>query len=222
MIRKIYISNETVSLVEYHNCDNLALYNNWLDPGTQKGYNGFCVGTFEEFACRDIKQRFFAMIQRGSDKEIIGAVGISPPETIPDLAIWMFKPFRRQGYGTAAFALATQYATDILKITELHAGAYPDNIGSNKMLARCGYVPYPLGNITEKYYLTGEDIIQKDFVYSPILIRPATNADTERLASLNQQLIEDEKHDNPMTVPQLKERMEGFIAGDYIALICED
>ena len=55
-----------------------------------------------------------------------------------------------------------------------------------------------------------------------IFLRPATTADLDALASMNKQLIEDEQHDNPMTLPQLKERMEGFLEGDYTALICVD
>jgi len=34
------------------------------------------------------------------------------------------------------------------------------------MLEKCGFVPYPEGNIPEKYYITGEDIIQMDYIYA--------------------------------------------------------
>jgi len=165
--RSTYISNGILSLVEYRKSDDRALYENWLDPGTQKGYNGVYVTTFENFQTREIRQRFFAMIRVESTDEIIGAVGISPPETEPDLAIWIYEPYRRKGYGTLAFALATKYAMETLKTGELHAGVFPGNIGSMKMLERCGYVPYPEGNIPEKHYITGEDIVQRDSIYSP-------------------------------------------------------
>ena len=170
MNRQIYISNEILQLVEHKPCDDCALYENWLDPATQEGYNGIYVTTFEEFKRREVRQRFFAMIRLNSTNEIIGAVGISPPETIPDLAIWIFQPYRRQGYGTSAFALATKYAIENLKITELHASAYENNIGSRKMLLKCGYVPYPAGtaeNGTEKHYLTSEEIVQMDYIFIP-------------------------------------------------------
>jgi RimJ/RimL family protein N-acetyltransferase len=163
--RASYISNDILSLVEYKEIYDRALYEDWLDPETQKGYNTIYITTFEDFQAEEIKQRFFAMIRINNTAEIIGAVGISPPETPPDLAIWIFKPYRWQGYGTSAFALATKYAVEELKITELHAGAYPDNIGSLKMLKRCGYIPYPAGNVPEKHYITGEDIVQMDFMY---------------------------------------------------------
>ena len=53
-------------------------------------------------------------------------------------------------------------------------------------------------------------------------IIPCTQADTEILAAMNKQLIEDERHDNPMDIPQLQERMAGFLSGDYIAVFCAD
>ena len=134
MNRNIYISGDIVSLVEYIPCDDdRALYENWQDPEVQKGFNGVSFNTFEEFQQRDSRRsRFFAMIRLNGTDEIIGSVGISPPETEPDLSIWIYKPYRKQGYGTQAFALAAKYATEVLGIQELYAGAYPDNIGSIK------------------------------------------------------------------------------------------
>ncbi|MFC0214143.1 GNAT family N-acetyltransferase [Paenibacillus chartarius] len=46
-------------------------------------------------------------------------------------------------------------------------------------------------------------------------------AELELLAKLNKQLIEDEKHDNPMNVAQLKDRMRAFISTDYRAYLFE-
>jgi len=182
MDRKVYASNGAISLVEYHKCDDRALYENWQDVDTQKGYNGVYYIDYEAFEHRTLKNRFFAMIKQNSTGELIGAVGVSRPETTPDLAIWIFKPYRRKGFGTAAFALTTKYLTEVLEITELHAGAFPDNAGSQKMLRRCGYAPYPAGNISEKHYITGEDIVQMDYIYSPIVIRLAVRADAPDMA----------------------------------------
>ena len=163
--RIIYTANDVLRLVEYQGCDDCALYENWLDPETQRGYNSAFSETFEEFTKGKTKQRFFAMIQLN---EIIGSVGISPPEAIADLAIGIFKPYRKQGYGSSAFTLATEYAVNVLGITDLHAGTYPYNISSIKMLKRCGYIPYPAGNIAEKHYITGMEIVQLDYNYKPI------------------------------------------------------
>lgn len=52
--------------------------------------------------------------------------------------------------------------------------------------------------------------------------RTATLEDCPRLAELNHQLIRDEGHRNRMTVPELEQRMKGWISGEYRAIIYED
>jgi GNAT superfamily N-acetyltransferase len=52
--------------------------------------------------------------------------------------------------------------------------------------------------------------------------RAATLDDCALLAELNHQLIQDEGHRNPMTVPQLEKRMRGWLADEYRAIIYED
>lgn len=49
--------------------------------------------------------------------------------------------------------------------------------------------------------------------------REATDADLGLLAEWNHQLIRDEGHRNPMTVPELSARMQGWLRGEYRALI---
>jgi predicted acetyltransferase len=50
-----------------------------------------------------------------------------------------------------------------------------------------------------------------------IILSLCKNEDTDLLARMNKQLIEDEKHDNKMNIEQLKERMNNFIISDYNA-----
>jgi GNAT superfamily N-acetyltransferase len=52
--------------------------------------------------------------------------------------------------------------------------------------------------------------------------RAATLDDCPRLAELNHQLIRDEGHRNRMTVPELEQRMRGWLSDDYRAVIYED
>ena len=52
--------------------------------------------------------------------------------------------------------------------------------------------------------------------------REATSADCPLLGALNHQLIADENHCNTMGVPELSERMRGFLSGDYSAVLFED
>jgi GNAT superfamily N-acetyltransferase len=52
-----------------------------------------------------------------------------------------------------------------------------------------------------------------------ITTRQATLGDIDTLAKWNKQLIEDEQSRNPMNLQQLRERMTGFLKGDYRAVI---
>ena len=52
--------------------------------------------------------------------------------------------------------------------------------------------------------------------------RFATLADTELLANLNHQLIQDEGHRNRMTVPELQRRMTEWLSSEYQAVLFED
>ena len=52
--------------------------------------------------------------------------------------------------------------------------------------------------------------------------RRATLDDCALLAELNHQLIRDEGHRNKMTVPELEQRMKGWLAFEYAAVIFED
>jgi GNAT superfamily N-acetyltransferase len=49
----------------------------------------------------------------------------------------------------------------------------------------------------------------------------AGDGDVERLAVLNHQLIRDEGHRNRMSIPELAERMRGWLAAGYAAAIFE-
>ena len=166
MNRKIYLSDDVLCLSEYiESEDDYGCYNCWNDEETQSGYNYILAKPFDEWSKETkIKSRFIASLLRLSDKACIGSIFLSPKDTPPDLAIMIYKPYRKQGYGTAAFALGVKYCFEVLEFDRIYAGCYPHNIGSMKMLAKCGFIPHPSGNIQEKHYLTGEDITQFDFV----------------------------------------------------------
>ena len=46
--------------------------------------------------------------------------------------------------------------------------------------------------------------------------------DADILAELNQELIEDEQHPNPMCIAQLTERMRGWLTTDYICYMAKE
>ena len=56
---------------------------------------------------------------------------------------------------------------------------------------------------------------------SAFSFRFATLADCRALAELNHQLIRDEGHRNPMTVPELDQRMRSWLGGKYRAVFFE-
>ena len=56
----------------------------------------------------------------------------------------------------------------------------------------------------------------------PLTFRPATLNDCALLAELNHQLIRDEGHRNPMTVPELEQRMQSWLATEYTAVLFEN
>ena len=165
MSRKTYISNSIISLVEYLEIDNIDNYNDWLDKDTQRGFNLEMKYTFGEFLTDGPKNRLISAILLLSKNSIIGNIAISPLGTIPDLAVKIYKPYRNQGFGSMAFFLGTKYAIEHLQLVEIHAGCYSSNIASKKIIERCGYTRNPQGNLKEKHFITGEDILQLDYVY---------------------------------------------------------
>lgn len=52
--------------------------------------------------------------------------------------------------------------------------------------------------------------------------RFASPEDSEQLARMNLRLISDEGHRNPMGIPQLAERMAGWLLGEYQAVLFEE
>lgn len=49
--------------------------------------------------------------------------------------------------------------------------------------------------------------------------RFATERDLDLLAEWNYQLIQDEGHRNPLTLPELRERLQKWLAGEYQAIV---
>jgi ribosomal protein S18 acetylase RimI-like enzyme len=52
--------------------------------------------------------------------------------------------------------------------------------------------------------------------------RRAMTDDCPLLGEFNHQLIHDEGHRNRMTVPELRQRMRGWLAGEYVAILFEE
>jgi|GEM_PF-232277 len=164
MERTIYIEDGTLALAEFiEDTDNAAFWHCWQDEDTQRGYNHRKTTAREDFTHGGVTAGFLSAILRKTDGEPIGGIFLSEGD-MPDLAIMIFPPHRGQGYATRAFALGAAYCFETFHMKRLYAGCYPHNTASMKMLARCGFRPHPEGNVAEKHYLTGEEIMQMDFV----------------------------------------------------------
>jgi len=164
MERKTYIEDEVISLSEYiEEADSAAFWHCWQDEDTQRGYNHNETDELSDFTHGGVTANFLATILRKTDGEPVGGIFLSEGGT-PDLAIMIFPPHRGQGYATRAFALGAAYCFDVLHHKRIYAGCFPHNAASLKMLERCGFRPHPAGNMAEKHYLTGEEIMQMDFV----------------------------------------------------------
>ena len=165
MDRAIYRSDGVISLCEYIDAmDDIDCYRCWQDEETQQGYNHETTETFDEFAQGSIRSRFMATVVRNADRANVGVIFLSSEGTLPDLAIMIYRPYRKKGYATRAFSLGVAYCFDAFKLDRIYAGCYPHNAASLKMLRRCGFQPHPEGNQQEKHFRTGEDITQMDFV----------------------------------------------------------
>ena len=164
MNRKLHISDGVIGLYDYIAAtDDIESYQCWQDEDTNRGYNHKFDKTYEEYQNRNVNSRFTFTIIRHSDNARIGNIFLSGGD-MPDLAIIIYKPYRCLGYGTAAFKLGIRYSFDTLNLDSIYAGCYPDNKISRKMITGCGFIPHPDGNIDETHYITGEPIIQYDFI----------------------------------------------------------
>ncbi len=56
-----------------------------------------------------------------------------------EIGYWLGEPFWNMGISTIALRLATEYAFEVLKLERLYAGIFEGNVGSRRVLEKCGY-----------------------------------------------------------------------------------
>ena len=158
------IENEDIGLVPYTHEDDADMYLCWQDPQTQKEYNFVFNQPFEAFTKTDISRfKFWVTVIDKKLNQRIGVLRLGLDEICPDLAIWIYPPYRNQGYGTKAFRLALAYIFDNYPYQEIGAGCYCDNVYSLKMLHKLGFVRIPVEDEKEPNCFTGEETIQFSF-----------------------------------------------------------
>jgi len=164
--RKIYASNEILSIAQYLPSDTKMDYECWQETETQKGYNYIIKDNFDEFSGRKRNHRLYAAVTLNDETQtLIGFIMLSPPDGLPDLCIRILKAYHGFGYGSSAFALVTDYCVNSLGHDKIYAGCYETNNVSKKMLLKCGYVPHPDGDISSIDVFSEEKITQYDYVF---------------------------------------------------------
>jgi hypothetical protein len=164
MERKTYISSGLVNLSEPLKSDLPAFYEAWKDPDTERGFNHKCTDTFGEFCAWSEKPRLFALIVRKEDNAAIGFLMLSPEEPNRILLSSCLNPTETGATGPPPFHSALNTASTYLHATGSMRAVTPTITRAEECLKKCGFQPNPDGNIKEKHYITGEDIIQSDYM----------------------------------------------------------
>lgn len=77
------------------------------------------------------------------DDAFAGMVGLLPMDDIyrktSEIGYWLGEPFWGKGIMTEACQLVTDYGLNTLGFIRLHAGIFENNIGSMRILEKCGY-----------------------------------------------------------------------------------
>lgn len=153
-----FIEDEVIKLIPYTHEDDLAMYKCSKDKHTILGFNYKMSESFEEFQKSiDISiYRFWATIVHKKTNKKIGSVRLSPFESNPDLSIWIFKHYRRHGYGKRAYRLALKYCFFELGLTQVLANCYEEHEPGKLFLESLHFTRNPTHDLNERSVLTGE------------------------------------------------------------------
>lgn len=73
------------------------------------------------------------------DDTLIGACGIDPRQSGPEIGYWLGVPYWNQGYATEAVRAVIDHAFGDLHYEALEAGARVSNPASRRVLEKCGF-----------------------------------------------------------------------------------
>jgi len=77
------------------------------------------------------------------DNKFAGIIGILPMDDVykrtAEIGYWLGEPYWGKGIISEACQLVTDYSFNTLNFVRLHTGVFEHNIGSMKVLERCGY-----------------------------------------------------------------------------------
>jgi len=83
----------------------------------------------------------FAVCTKTNGENLIGVVGFTLPDetVVKSFGYWLGEPYWGCGYATEAALAVLLYAREHLDAREIHASYRPENPGSARVLAKCGF-----------------------------------------------------------------------------------
>ena len=84
-------------------------------------------------------------IERKSDRELLGCIGLQPGETPSgprglEFGYWIGRTYWNRGYASEAVATLTRFAFEDMRVDEIWAAAVPVNDASHRVLEKNGFV----------------------------------------------------------------------------------
>ncbi len=202
-------------------CDHMT----WSPPATAADLEAPLKNNLDAWAAGEA-YTFTIFLKSGAER--VGRITIRRSENeIWNIGYWTHPIHQGRG-------LMTETAAEILRFGFLQLGARTieakhvvGNAPSRRVLEKIGlrFVEHlPRGFQKNGDWLAEDrlELSRKEFeacANVELNFRFATEADCPQLAEWNHQLIRDEGHRNPMTVAELEQRMRGWLAGEYRAVI---
>jgi len=160
MSRATFIEGDKVNLETIEEQDVEFLRNNINNPDVRKYLTARRPvnlqqerGFFEEVISSD-EDVNLAIV---ADNEIVGIVSLEEDEKeirVAEIGIWIDPEHHRNGYGSEAAELITEYGFNELNYHRILARAYEGNEGSNKIWKRLGFTHE--GTLREQIFQDGE------------------------------------------------------------------
>lgn len=135
---RLWRKEDLDQLVKHANNPKIAgnLTNAFPHPYTRKSGKGFI-----EMVTQFSPPHIFCI---SKDDKAIGAIGIHPQSDIwsknAELGYWLAEPYWGHGIVTAAIREIVKYGFDTFPLNRIFARPFSGNIGSQKVLEKCGFV----------------------------------------------------------------------------------
>lgn len=121
-------------------------------------YIQFCIDSQD-------KQLVYAIVVDG---KAVGSVGVMPQGDVyrktAEVGYWLAEPYWGNGIVSDAVKQVCKQAFEKFGLVRIYAGVYADNIGSRKVLEKCGFILEG----TRKYNVYKNGVLRDDCMYSLI------------------------------------------------------